>query len=99
MQIILGVYLFDGERLNKQTSYQDGLIYIAEEYRSKGVGKKLLEYQRRFFGKRFTLVVTFVNKVNPRSYAFHILAGFADVGEFQFNGNNYHMLVIPTLHD
>ncbi|WP_226020497.1 GNAT family N-acetyltransferase [Serratia symbiotica] len=99
MQGILGDYLFDGERLNKQTSYQYGPICIAEEYRSKGVGEKLLEYQRRLFGKRFPLVVTFVNKVNPRSYAFHMRAGFADVGEFQFNGNNYHMLVIPTLHD
>ncbi|WP_370930882.1 N-acetyltransferase family protein [Bartonella sp. DGB1] len=97
MQSILNDYSFNGERLNKETSYQYGPICIAKEYRSKGIGEKLLEYQRYLFGKRFPLTVTFVNKVNPRSYAFHIRVGFVDVGEFNFNGNNYHMLVMPTL--
>ncbi|WP_127960477.1 GNAT family N-acetyltransferase [Serratia microhaemolytica] len=92
MQGVLGDYFFQGECLSKQTSYQYGPICIAEEYRSKGIGEKLLEYQRRLFAECFPLAVTFVNRVNPRSYAFHIRAGFVDVGQFQFNSNHYQML-------
>lgn len=96
MQDILDGYTFDGEQLSKQASYQYGPICIAEEWRSLGIGERLLAFQRKAFAKRFSFVVTFVNQVNRRSYAFHRRVGFAEVGLFSFNSNVYHMLVIPT---
>ncbi|MDR8289531.1 N-acetyltransferase, partial [Acinetobacter baumannii] len=48
------------------------------------------------FAPRYPVIVTFVNVLNPRSYAFHTRNQFEDVGFFHFNGNKYHMMALPT---
>lgn len=96
MQEILDEYKFNNEQLSKDSSYQYGPICIAEEYRGQGIGEQLLDYQRKLFSQKYPTVVTFINRVNPRSYAFHTRSGFTDVGEFHFNNNTYHMLAIAT---
>ncbi|GKJ74258.1 hypothetical protein NUKP33_28810 [Klebsiella variicola] len=60
------------------------------------MGELLLEYQHKVFAPRYPVIVTFVNVLNPRSYAFHIRNQFEDVGFFNFNGNKYHMMALPT---
>ncbi|WMJ66089.1 GNAT family N-acetyltransferase [Klebsiella variicola] len=84
------------EKLDAASSYQYGPICVAEEYRGQGVGELLLEYQRKVFAPRYPVIVTFVNVLNPRSYAFHTRNQFEDVGFFNFNGNKYHMMALPT---
>lgn len=96
MASILDQYSFQGERLDAATSYQYGPICVAEEYRSRGVGELLLEYQRKVFAAHYPFIVTFVNVLNPRSYSFHKRNSFDDVGFFNFNGNKYHMMALPT---
>ncbi|WP_232251604.1 GNAT family N-acetyltransferase [Serratia sp. MYb239] len=96
MADILKDYAYQGQQLSAETSYQYGPICVAEEYRSNGVGELLLEYQRKVFSTRYPVIVTFVNVLNPRSYAFHTRNEFEDVGKFKFNGNNYHMMALPT---
>jgi len=96
MASILNDYTYQGERLDPETSYQYGPICVAEEYRSRGVGELLLDYQRKVFAAHYPVIVTFVNVLNPRSYAFHTRNKFDDVGFFHFNGNKYHMMALPT---
>ena len=96
MTSILNEYSFQNKRLDAITSYQYGPICIAEEFRGHGVGELLLACQRRIFAERYPVAVTFVNVLNPRSYAFHSRNKFVDVGLFHFNGNKYHMMAIPT---
>lgn len=96
MASILNEYSYQGKKLNAASSYQYGPICVAEEYRGRGVGELLLEYQRKVFAPRYPVIVTFINVLNPRSYAFHIRNQFEDVGFFNFNGNKYHMMVLPT---
>ncbi|WP_342538777.1 GNAT family N-acetyltransferase [Klebsiella variicola] len=85
-----------GKKLDAASSYQYGPICVAEEYRGQGVGELLLAYQRKVFAPRYPVIVTFVNVLNPRSYAFHTRNQFEDVGFFNFNGNKYHMMALPT---
>ncbi|MEH3349907.1 hypothetical protein POV14_15580, partial [Klebsiella variicola] len=73
-------------------SFARNLIYSTKP----GVGELLLEYQRKVFAPRYPVIVTFVNVLNPRSYAFHTRNQFEDVGFFNFNGNKYHMMALPT---
>lgn len=94
---ILNEFNFQGKKLDAFTSYQYGPICIAEEYRSLGIGESLLAYQKQVFAARYPIIVTFVNVINPRSYAFHTRNKFEDIGFFKFNGNQYHMMAIPTL--
>lgn len=93
---ILNDYTFDGEALDINTSYQYGPICIDEAFRSQGIGESLLAYQRQVFASRYPVVVTFVNVLNPRSYAFHRRNHFEDLGYFHFNNNQYYMLAMST---
>lgn len=97
MASILNDYTFQGKRLDAKTSYQYGPICVAEEYRGCGIGELILAHQRQVFAARYSVIVTFVNVLNPRSYAFHLRSKFEDVGFFSFNGNKYHMMALPTL--
>lgn len=96
MASILKEYSFQDRALDAKSSYQYGPICIAEEFRSCGIGEQLLAYQRRVFATRYPVAVTFVNELNPRSYAFHTRNKFEDIGFFNFNGNKYHMMALPT---
>lgn len=93
---ILNNYTFQGVKLDAETSYQYGPVCIAQAYRGRGIGESLLDFQRQIFSPHYRVIVTFVNVLNPRSYAFHTRNQFADVGTFEFNGNQYHMLALPT---
>ncbi|QZN97569.1 GNAT family N-acetyltransferase [Symbiopectobacterium purcellii] len=96
MASILNAYTFNDHKLDPAHSYQYGPICIAEAYRGRGIGELLLAHQQQIFATRYPVVVTFVNVLNPRSYAFHSRNQFEDVGFFSFNGNNYHMMALPT---
>lgn len=93
---ILKDYSFNGEVLSAETSYQYGPVCIDVAYRSQGIGEKLLAHQREVFASRYKHTVTFVNVLNPRSYAFHRRNNFEDLGFFEFNSNKYYMLAINT---
>lgn len=97
MASILHDYAFEGKSLSPMTSYQYGPICIAEEYRSRGIGERMLNYQRKVFSPHYSVIVTFVNILNPRSYAFHLRNGFQDTGFFHFNGNQYYMMALSTI--
>lgn len=96
MTTILKDYKFKGKALDTSTSYQYGPICVAQDYRGLGIGEGLLKLQLETFSSRFPVVVTFVNVLNPRSYAFHIRNNFEDVGLFGFNNNKYHMMAIEN---
>ncbi|WP_380180819.1 GNAT family N-acetyltransferase [Kalamiella sp. sgz302252] len=96
MANILQNYQFRNESISAVSSYQYGPICIDAAYRSQGIGEKLLAFQRKVFAKKFGQTVTFVNVLNPRSYAFHRRNQFEDVGLFEFNNNKYHMLAMNT---
>jgi hypothetical protein len=47
--------------------------------------------------KRFPILVTFINKVNPRSYEAHTRKlGLEVIQEFEYNHNRYYELVYDT---
>lgn len=96
MAKILEEYRFNGQALSAVTSYQYGPICIDPAYRSQGIGEIMLDLQRKVFASRYEHTVTFVNTLNPRSYAFHTRNGFQDLGFFEFNSNKYYMLAINT---
>ncbi len=46
---------------------------------------------------RYPILVTFINKINPRSYAAHMHKAKLDViQEFEFNNNHYYELACLT---
>ena len=86
-----------GQKLTVQNSYQYGPVCVDKEYRGSGVLEKLFDFARENMAKRFPILVTFINKINPRSYEAHTKKLKLEViKEFSYNNNNYYELVYDT---
>ena len=86
-----------GQTLSLENSYQYGPVCVDIEYRGSGVLEKIFDFARENMAKRFPILVTFINKINPRSYEAHTKKLKLEViKEFTYNNNNYYELVYDT---
>lgn len=83
--------------LSVDNSYQYGPICVDKSVRGSGVFEDLFEYALAQMAVKYTVLVTFVNKINPRSLAAHTQKAKLDVlQEFDYNNNHYYELVCLT---
>ena len=86
-----------GQTLNVDNSYQYGPICIDKSLRGTVVLKEIFNFSLEHMAKRYPILVTFVNKINPRSYQAHKRKlGLEVIQEFSFNGNEYWEFVYDT---
>jgi hypothetical protein len=86
-----------GQKLSIENSYQYGPICIDKRYRGSGVLEGIFEFARSQMQPRFPILVTFINKINPRSYEAHTRKlGLEVIAEFGYNNNRYYELVYDT---
>lgn len=90
---ILPDYKFESEKLTVNNSYQYGPICVDKTYRGQGVFEKVFEYSLSTMKDKFPIMITFVNKINPRSYKAHSeKVNMKTLGEFEYNNNNYYIM-------
>ncbi len=86
-----------GQTLSIDNSYQYGPICIDKKWRGKGVLEQIFDFAREQMHKRYPILVTFVNKINPRSLNAHTKKLNLEIlSEFEFNKNHYYALVYDT---
>jgi hypothetical protein len=82
-----------GQRLSTENSYQYGPICIHRDYRGTEVLPNLFEFSRRQMAPRFPILITFINKINTRSFKAHTeKLGLDVIKTFEFNNNQYYDL-------
>jgi hypothetical protein len=85
---------YRGQRLSVENSYQYGPICVDKSVRGSGVLEKIIELARKEMAKRFSFLVTFINKINPRSYEAHTRKLDLELlQEFDYNSNSYYELI------
>jgi len=83
--------------LSTENSYQYGPVCIDKSVRGSGVLESIFDFAREKMSTRYPILVTFVNKINPRSYEAHKRKlGLDVIQEFEFNGNHYYEMVYDT---
>lgn len=88
---------FMGDQLNMDNSYQYGPICVDKAYRGTQVFPKLFDFSRAQMAPRYRHLITFINHINPRSYAAHVTKlGLTVIKDFSFNQNQYYMLGYDT---
>jgi len=93
----LGELEYLGQKLSVENSYQYGPICIDKSVRGGEVLKEIFEFARAKMAKRYPILVTFINKINPRSYTAHTRKlGLEVISEFEYNNNHYYELVYDT---
>ncbi|MBA1419900.1 MAG: GNAT family acetyltransferase [Epsilonproteobacteria bacterium] len=81
---------YKGMKLSTDNSYQYGPICIDKRVRGTEVLDKIFHFALKHMSKRYSILVTFVNQVNLRSYeAHHRKLGLDVICKFKFNGNQY----------
>lgn len=85
------------QTLSVHNSYQYGPVCVDKRVRGRGVLEQLFDFALESMQKRYPILVTFINKINTRSYEAHTRKiGLEVICEFQFNGNSYYELVFDT---
>ena len=93
----LGNLSYKGMVLSETNSYQYGPICIDKSQRGSDVLPLLFDFAREEMSSRYPILVTFINKNNPRSFEAHTRKlGLEVITEFEFNNNNYYELVYDT---
>ena len=86
-----------GQTLSVENSYQYGPICIDKSVRGTSVLKEIFDFSREAMSKRYPILVTFVNKINPRSFEAHKRKlGLEVIQEFEYNNNHYYEMVYDT---
>ena len=87
-------------QLTVQNSYQYGPICIDKRVRGTEVLPTIFDFALKQMSKRYPILVTFVNQINPRSYEAHYRKlGLDIIQEFEFNGNRYWEMGCLTRKD
>lgn len=89
-----------GQKLNIHNSYQYGPICIDKSVRGSGVLEKIFGYSQKEMSKKYPILVTFINKINTRSYQAHTKKlGLEVIAEFDYNNNHYYELAFDTARE
>jgi hypothetical protein len=93
MVSLMPTWQFQGQSLSAETSFQYGPVCVDKKYRGQQVLPPLFETMRQSFADRDQVGVTFINQLNPRSYAAHTKKlNWQLVAEFEFNGSQFYGL-------
>lgn len=90
-------FSFAGQQLGTENSYQYGPVCVDSAYRGSGVFEQVFAASLASMRDRYPLMATFINQINPRSYAAHTRkAGMEEVGRFDYSQNHYYLMACRT---
>ncbi len=86
-----------GEKIAVDRSFQYGPICIDRAMRGSDIFPQLFGLMRSNFAPKFPIGVTFINKLNQRSFAAHTRKlDLKIIDEFEFKGNLFYTLAFLT---
>ena len=89
--------MFKGTSVSDQNTFQYGPVCVDSHMRGTDLFPHLFETMRMELSSRFPVGITFINKVNKRSYKAHTQKlGMTVVDEFEFSGQAYYGLAFDT---
>jgi hypothetical protein len=89
---------FQNRAITGENSFQYGPICIDRSIRGGEVFPQLFDFMRSNFELKFPIGVTFINKLNQRSFAAHTRKlDLEIIDEFEFNGSSFYTLAFSTV--
>jgi hypothetical protein len=88
---------FEGFKIDTANTFEYGPICIDSEYRNKGVFQHIFETMRLGMKDRYHIGVTFINKLNQRSFSAHTKKlNLKVIDGFSFNQHEFYTLAFWT---
>jgi len=83
--------------ITAENSYQYGPVCVDKSVRGSGMFEKIFNFALSEMNKRYPIMVTFINKVNPRSFEAHTRkTDLQVIKHFEWNNNQYYKLACNT---
>jgi len=83
--------------ITAENSYQYGPVCVDKPVRGSGIFEQIFNFSLSEMNKRYPIMVTFINKVNPRSFEAHTRKTELQViKHFEWNNNQYYKLACNT---
>lgn len=93
----LSGFIFKSTNISDQNTFQYGPICVDSSLRGTDTFPRLFDEMRIELSSRYPVGITFINKVNERSYNAHTRKlGMVAVDEFEFSGREYYCLAFDT---
>lgn len=93
----LSGFIFNGTNITDQNTFQYGPICVDSSLRGTDTFPRLFDEMRMALSCRYPVGITFINKVNERSYKAHTRKlGMVVVDEFEFSGREYYGLAFDA---
>jgi hypothetical protein len=93
MEAMLPNLIFKNQKITTENTFQYGPICIDIAFRGTGLFQQLFAFMQTSMRSQFNIGVTFINKINLRSYQAHTTKlGMQVINEFTFNNNQYYYL-------
>lgn len=87
----------DGGTITSESSYQYGPVCVDKKVRGQGVFEHVFNFALAEMSRRYPVLVTFINKNNPRSFEAHTRkTPLTVIKHFEFNNNQYYKLACHT---
>ena len=88
---------YQGLTLSTENSYQYGPICVDKSARGSGIFEALFDFALTEMARRYRVLITFINKINTRSFAAHTQKVQLDIlQEFEYNNNQYYEMACLT---
>ncbi len=88
---------FRDREISVENSFQYGPICIDRAVRGTTVFPDMFAYMRSRFAPKFPIGITFINKLNERSFAAHTRKlSLKIIDEFEFNSHSFYTLAFLT---
>lgn len=88
---------YDGRRLAELRWYVMGQICVAKPHRGRGLVERLYAEHRARMCSHFDLMITEIDRANPRSVRAHEKAGFEVIDEYRSESGNEWVVVALAL--
>lgn len=93
----LGRLDYRGRPLGGYRSYIMGQVCVARAHRGRGLVGRLYDEHRARMSPHFDLMITEIDRANPRSMRAHEKAGFEVIDEYRSDGGNEWLIVALAL--
>ena len=93
----LATLKFRGKPIIVEDTFQYGPVCLDQRFRGTGLFPSLFEKMRREFSAQFPVGITFINRLNQRSFEAHTRKlGLEVIDEFEFGDKSYYGLAFDT---
>lgn len=87
---------YRGKSLDQYSLCLAGPVCVSKSHRGKGIFQEMYGEMHKISPAEIELVATLVSTSNHRSLAAHKKVGLEQVGQFDFDGRSFQLLVMPA---